>query len=58
MDNFELAGKDEILKEITEVVKKILDISKLENSVLRFTRIDVIEEKDMIELSMNDKATI
>ena len=49
-----LAGKDGFLKEIMEIVKDKLDISKLEDEYFRFTGRDVKKEKGRIELSLND----
>ena len=56
VDDFILAGKDEFINEITEKVKKKLDISKMEDGDFRFTGIDVKKVGDKIEISMNDYA--
>ena len=50
MGNFILVSTVEFMKEITEKIKKKLDISKFEDDELRFTRINVKKEGDVIRL--------
>ena len=45
IDNFNMVGTEEFLKEVTERIGGALDISKIEDSRFRFTGIDV-ERKD------------
>ena len=44
------------MNEISEKVKRKLDILKMEDGVFRFTRIDVEKVGEKIEISMNDYA--
>lgn len=54
VDDFILAGTDEFVKDITGNIKEKLDISKLEDDKLRFTRIDVKKEGETILISMDE----
>ena len=56
VDDFILACTAEFMEEITEKVKKKLDISKLEDNIFRFTRIDVFKEEDRIVIIMEEYA--
>ena len=56
VDDFILAGMAEFVEEITDKVKKKLDISKIEEGAFRFTGIDVQKIEDKIKVSMNDYA--
>ena len=56
VDDFNLAGSEEFLEAVTEEIKKVLDMSKVEDGRFRFTGIDVESFEDRIELSMNDYA--
>lgn len=42
------AGTVEFLNDMTDMVEKKLDISKLEDKVFRFTRFDVKSEKERL----------
>ena len=54
--DFNLAGSEKFLESVTEEIKKVLDVSKVEDRKFRFTGIDVERFEDRIELSMNDYA--
>ena len=56
VDDFNLAGSDSFLEAVTEEIKKVLDVSKVEDDKFRFTGIDVEKVGDKIEISMNDYA--
>ena len=56
VDDFSLAGTEELLDTITEEVKRTLDVSKIEDGKFRFTGIDIEQVGDRIELSMDEYA--
>ena len=56
VDDFNLAGSEKFLLSVTEEIRKVLDISKIEDSVFRFTGIDIKKLENHIEMSMNDYA--
>ena len=56
VDDFILARTAEFMEEITEKVKKKLDISKLEYNMFRFTGIDVFKEEERIVIIMEEYA--
>ena len=56
VDDFILAGNEEFLEEITNKIRKKLDISKLEDKDFRFTGIDVNKVGDSLEFSMDEYA--
>ena len=56
IDDFNLAGSEKFLESVTEEIKKVLDVSKVEDGKFRFTGIDVERFEDRIELSINDYA--
>ena len=58
MDDSTLAGTIEFLEIITRVVKKMCDISKLEDRDFRYSSIDVKSKNGGIELSMDDYAKV
>ena len=45
------------MKKITEKVKEMLDVSKMEDSVFRFIGIDVKNNVDKIEITINANST-
>ena len=56
VDDFNLAGTNDFINEVTEKIKKELDISKIEDGEFRFTGIDVKKIDGGIEISMEDYA--
>ena len=54
IDDFNLARSEKFLETMTEEIKKVLDVLKVEDGKFRFTGIDVERFEDRIELSMND----
>ena len=56
VDEFNLAGEKNFIEEVTEKIKKALNMSKIEDKEFRFTGIDVKEKDGKIELSMEDNA--
>ena len=56
IDDFNLAGSEKFLLSVTEEIRKVLDISKIEDSAFRFTGIDIKKFENHIEMSMNDYA--
>ena len=56
VDDFNLVGSEKFLEKVTEEIKKVLDVSKVEDGKFKFTGIDVESFEDRIELSMNDYA--
>ena len=56
VDDFNLAGNDDFLEAVMEEIKRVLDVSKVEDDKFRFTGIDVEKVGDRIEISMNDYA--
>ena len=56
VDDFNMAGTEEFLKEVTERIGEALDISKIEDSRFCFTGIDVERKDGRIEISMDDYA--
>ena len=51
-----MAGYNDFLEAVTEEIKRVLDVSKVEDDKFRFTGIDVEKVGDKIEISMNDYA--
>ena len=56
VDDFNLAGSEKFLLSVTEEIRKVLDISKIEDSAFRFTGINIKKIEDHIEMSMYDYA--
>ena len=56
VDDFNLAGSEKFLLTVTEEIRKVLDISKIEDSAFIFTGIDIKKLENHIEMSMNDYA--
>ena len=54
VDDFTLAGTDEFVKKILEIVGKELTISKIEKDKFRYTGIDVATVEDRIKIEMED----
>ena len=54
VDDFTLAGTDEFVKKILEVVGKELTIFKIEEDKFRYTGIDVTTVEDGIQIEMDD----
>ena len=57
VNDFNLAWKDKFLEAVTEEIKTVLDMSKVENDKFRFTGIYMENVADRIEISMNDYAS-
>ena len=56
VDDFDLAGTERFVKEVTKKISAALDVSQVENNHFRFTGIDVRKIEDGIEISMEDYA--
>ena len=54
VDDFTVAGTDEFVKKILEIVGKELTISKIEKDKFRYIDIDVVTVEDGIEIEMED----
>ena len=54
VDNFEVAGTPEFLKEIISVVEDELTVSKVEEDTFRYTGLDVKIVSEGIKISMED----
>ena len=56
VDDFDLAGKERFVNEVTEERDKAFDASTVESDSFCFTGIDVKKVKEGIEISMEDYA--
>ena len=54
VDDFTLAGTDELIKEVLETVGRELTVSKIERDKFRYKGIDVSTVEDGIEIEMED----
>ena len=54
VDNFEVAGTPEFVKEIISVVEEELTVSKVEEDTFRYTGLDVKIVSEGIKISMED----
>ena len=51
VNDFNLAGSEKFLLSVTEEIRKVLDISKIEDSAFRFTGINIKKLENHIEMS-------
>merc|ERR1712237_132668 len=56
VDDFNMAGNNDLVSMVTEKIRAALDISKIEDRLFRFTGIDVEQKDDSIVISMNEYA--
>lgn len=54
VDDFNLSGTPDFVKNVISVVKEELTVSKIEEDILRFTGLDVKAVETGIEISMED----
>ena len=56
MDDFQIGGNSKFLEEIEELLSKRFKLSKIERKKFRFTGVDIVQQDDRIEVSMEDYA--
>ena len=56
VDDFNLAGTDEFIKDVTKEIEAALNVSKVEDNNFQFTGIDVKKTNNGVEISMEDYA--
>ena len=54
VDDFTLASTDDFIKEVLEMVDRVLTVSKVEQDKFRFTRLDISTVEDSIKIEMAD----
>ena len=54
VDDFTLAGTEQFIDKVLEVINKELTVSKVEKDSFRYTRMDLCAVDDGIEISMED----